>query len=124
MRTLIAGIVTAPVDAVVYRYRSHAASLTLSARPGQADAMRAELLRLARATVTNTDAGPQLRRKARALEGRCLGRSVIRSLSAGDLMGAIHALVIHEGRSPLAPLFALCYGMLDLLFTGRMGVGR
>src|SRR5262249_37652952 len=107
-----------------YRYRSHAASLTLSARPDQADAMRAELLRLARAIVTNADAGPELRRKARALEGRCLGRSLVSSLSAGDLMGAIHALVIRDGRSSLAPLFALGYGMLDLLFTGRMGVGR
>jgi glycosyltransferase involved in cell wall biosynthesis len=124
VRTLIGGIVTAPIDAVVYRYRSHADSLTLSARPGQADAMRAELLRLARAIITNTDVGPELRRKARALEGRCLGRSVISSLSAGDLMGAIHALVMHDGRSSLAPLSALGYGMLDLLFTGRMGLGR
>jgi len=124
VRTLIAGIVTAPVDTLVYRYRSHASSLTLSARPGQANAMRAELLRLARAIVANTQAGPQLRRTARSLEGRCLGRSVINAMSAGDLMGAIRALVIHEGRISLAPLFALGYGTLDLLFTGRMGVGR
>jgi glycosyltransferase involved in cell wall biosynthesis len=124
VRTLMSGIVTAPVDAVVYRYRSHACSLTLSARPGQADAMRAELLRLARAIVANTDAGPELRRKARALEGRCLGRSVIRSLSAGDLVGAIRALAARDGQSSLAPLFALGYGTLDLLLTGRMGAGR
>lgn len=124
VRTLIAGIVTAPVDGVVYRYRSHAASLTLSARPGQADAMRAELLRLARAIVTNNDAGSELRRKARALEGRCLGRAVITSLSAGDLAGAIRALVTHDGRLSLAPLFAVGFGTLDRLFTGRMGVGR
>jgi glycosyltransferase involved in cell wall biosynthesis len=124
VRALTAGIVTAAIDAVVYRYRSHAGSLTLSARPDQADAMRLELLRLARAVATDRDAGPDLRRKARALEGRCVGRLVVGSLSAGDLMGAIRALVTQDGRSSLAPLFALGYGTLDLLFTGRMGAGR
>src|SRR5258706_3614548 len=54
VRTLIARMVTVSVDAAAYRYRSHTGSLTLSARPGQADAMRAELLRLARAIITNT----------------------------------------------------------------------
>src|SRR5258708_18698964 len=44
VRTLIAGIVTAAVDTVVYRYRIHAASLTLFARPVQSEAIRAELL--------------------------------------------------------------------------------
>jgi hypothetical protein len=86
--------------------------------------MRLELLRLARAVVTDADADPELRRKARALEGRCLGRLVIGSLSAGDLTSAIRALVIQDGRSSLAPLRALGYGTLDLLFTGRMGQGR
>jgi glycosyltransferase involved in cell wall biosynthesis len=124
VRTLIGETVTACVDAVVYRYRSHPGSLTLSARATQADAMRAELLRLARAIVTNTDAGPALRRKARALEGRCLGRTVIGSLSAGDLTGAIRTLTMQDGQSSLAPLFALGYGTFDRLFTGRMGVGR
>jgi glycosyltransferase involved in cell wall biosynthesis len=123
-RTLTAGIVTAAIGTVVYRYRSHAGSLTLSARPDQADAMRRELLRLARAVVAGADTGPELRRKARALEGRCLGRLVVSSLSAGDLIGAIRALVIKDGRSSLAPLFALGYGTLDVLFTGRMGAGR
>src|SRR5262249_23703013 len=56
VRTLIGGIVTTSIDAMVYRYRSHAGSLTLSARSGQADAMRGELLRLARAIIMNTDA--------------------------------------------------------------------
>jgi hypothetical protein len=49
---------------------------------------------------------------------------VASSLSAGDLMGAIRTLVTEDGRSSLAPLFALGYGTLDLLFTGRMGAGR
>ncbi len=86
--------------------------------------MRGELLRLARAIVTNPDAGPEVRRKARALEGRCLGRSVISSLSAGDVRSAIRALVLRDERSSLAPVLALGYGTLDLLFTGRMGAGR
>jgi glycosyltransferase involved in cell wall biosynthesis len=124
VRTLTAGIVTTAIDAVVYRYRSHAGSLTLSTRPDQADAMRLELLRLARAVVTGADAGPELRRKARALEGRCLGRLAVSSLSAGDLAGAIRALVTQDGRSSLAPLLALGYGTLDLFLTGRMGAGR
>jgi glycosyltransferase involved in cell wall biosynthesis len=124
VRTLTAGVVTAAIDAVVYRYRGHAGSLTLSARPAQAEAMRAELLRLARTIVANADFGPEVRRKARALEGRCLGRLMISSLSAGDLIGAIRALIVQEGRPSLAPLFAVGYGTLDLFFTGRMGVGR
>jgi glycosyltransferase involved in cell wall biosynthesis len=124
VRTLIGGMVTTPVDAVVYRYRSHEASLTLSARPGQADALRAELLRLARAIIKDARASPALRRKARALEGRCLGRAVATSLSVGDLMGAVRTLLMRDGRSSLAPLLALGCGTLDRLRTGRMGVGR
>jgi len=124
VRTLIGGIVTTSIDAVVYRYRSHAGSLTLSARSGQADAMLGELLRLARAIIMNTDAGPELRWKARALEGRCVGRSVINSLSAGDVMGAMRALVMHDGRSSVGPFLAIGYGTLDLLLRGRMGAGR
>lgn len=123
-RTLMAGIVTASVDVVVYRYRSHAGSLTFTARPGQADALRAELLRLAQTIIKNSHASPELRRKARALEGRCLGRAVINLLSVGDLAGAIRTLIRRDGRSSLAPLFALGYGTLDRLLTGRMGVGR
>src|SRR5262249_2952229 len=124
VRTLIGGVVTTSIDAVVYRYRSHAGSLTLSARSGQADAMRGELLRLARAVIMNTDAGPELRWKARALEGRCVGRSVINSLWVGDVKGAMRALVMHDGRSSFAPFLAIGYGTLDLLLRGRMGAGR
>jgi Glycosyl transferase family 2 len=124
VRTLVAGMVTASTDAVVYRYRSHGGSLTLSARPDQADAMRGELLRLARTIVTKADAGPELRWRARALEGRCLARSVINSLSAGDFIAAIRALVMRDGRPSLAPLFAVGYGTLDVLRIGRMGAGR
>ncbi len=124
VRTLIGGIVTTSVDAVVYRYRSHEGSLTFGVREGQAHVLRAELLRLSQAIMKNAAAGPELRRKARALEGRCLGRAVVTSLSGGDLVGAIRTLIMRDGRSSLAPLFALCCGTLDRLRTGRMGVGR
>jgi hypothetical protein len=124
VRTLIGRIVTTCVDLVVYRYRSHERSLTLSARPGQADVLRAELLRLARTIIKNADAGPELCRKARALEGRCLGRAVANALSVGDLMAAVRTLIMRDGRSSLAPLFALGCGTLDRLLTGPMGVGR
>jgi glycosyltransferase involved in cell wall biosynthesis len=123
-RTFAEGIVTIPIADAVYRYRSHAGSLTLSARPGQADAMRAELLRLARAIVVTPGAGADLRRKARALEGRCLGRTVIGALSAGDVIGAIRTLTARDGRPSLAPLLAVGYGTCDLLFAGRMGASR
>jgi glycosyltransferase involved in cell wall biosynthesis len=123
-RTLAGGTVTVPIDDVAYRYRSHSGSLTLSERPGQADAMRAELLRLARTILGDAAAGPDLRRKARALEGRCLARSAIRALSTGDVTGAIRTLTAPNGRSALAPLLSVGYGTLDLLLTGRMGVSR
>lgn len=124
VRTLISGIITISVDAVVYRYRSHEGSLTFGAREGQADVLRAELIRLSQAIMKNAGAGPELRRKARALEGRCLGRAVVTSLSTGDLVGAMRTLMMRDGRSSLAPLFALGCGTLDRLLTGRMGVGR
>src|SRR5258707_5815674 len=92
VRTLIGGIVTTSVDAVGYRYRSHEGSLTFGVREGQAHGLRAELLRLSQAIMKNAAAGPELRRKARALEGRCLGRAVVTSLSGGDLVGAIRTL--------------------------------
>jgi glycosyltransferase involved in cell wall biosynthesis len=124
VRTLISGIITISVDAVVYRYRSHEGSLTFGAREGQADVLRAELIRLSQAIMKNAGAGPELRRKARALEGRCLGRAVVTSLSTGDLVGAMRTLMMRDGRSSLAPLFAVGCGTLDRLLTGRMGVGR
>jgi glycosyltransferase involved in cell wall biosynthesis len=123
-RTLAGGTATAAIDGVVYHYRGHDGSLTFSERPERADAMRAELLRLARAILADADAGPGLRRKARALEGRCLARSAIRALSAGDVTGAIRTLAAPGGRSSLAPLLSVGYGTLDLLLTGRMGVSR
>jgi glycosyltransferase involved in cell wall biosynthesis len=124
VRTLISGIITISVDAVVYRYRSHEGSLTFGAREGQADVLRAELIQLSQAIMKNAGAGPELRQKARALEGRCLGRAVVTSLSTGDLVGAMRTLMMRDGRSSLAPLFALGCGTLDRLLTGRMGVGR
>jgi glycosyltransferase involved in cell wall biosynthesis len=123
-RTVTGRIVTAPIDDVVYRYRRHAGSLTLSKRPGQADVMRAEMLRLARAILADAGASADLRRKARALEGRCLARSAIRALSAGDVTRAIRTLAAPAGRSSLAPFLSVGYGTLDLLFTGRMGASR
>jgi glycosyltransferase involved in cell wall biosynthesis len=123
-RTLTGVTVTVPIDDVVYRYRNHTGSLTLSERPERADAMRAELLRLARAILVDAGADPDLRRKARALEGRCLARSAIRALSAGDVAGAIRTLTAPDGQSSLAPWLSVGYGTLDLLLTGRMGVSR
>ncbi|MBM6593708.1 glycosyltransferase family 2 protein [Microvirga pudoricolor] len=118
-RFLMAGLKTAPIDALTCRYRRHGGSLTFAAGAERGEGLRGELLRLARAIEADPRATPALKRKARALEGRCLvslARARLRSDGPG---AALRLLAARDGHLSAAPVQALTAGIWDKLSTRR-----
>lgn len=118
-RTLIAGLRTTPVDALVYRYRRHDDSLTFAAGAERSEALRRELLQLAQDLSRRPDLPLDLKRKARALEGRCRAILALARLRQGDLKGALELLFLTSGRLSQAPLAAVAAAAADRLSGSR-----
>ncbi|WP_157961297.1 glycosyltransferase family 2 protein [Microvirga flavescens] len=112
-RTLIAGLKTVPLDALVYRYRQHGGSLTFAEGVTEGEALRSELLKLAREIAVRPDAPESLKYKARTLQGRCLVTLARGRLAAGHPGEALEFLTSVNGRPSLAPMAALAAAMLD-----------
>ena len=121
-RALMAGIRTAPVASLTYRYRRHGESLTFAAGAERGEAMRGELLRLARVLESDPRAPSALKHKARALEGRCLATLAAGRLASGRAGEALRLLAIRGGGLSAAPARALAAGILDKL-SGRRPEG-
>jgi glycosyltransferase involved in cell wall biosynthesis len=120
-RAIMTGIRTVPVSALTYRYRRHGDSLTLAAGAERGEALRGELLRLARSLEADPRAPADLRRKARALEGRCLVTLAAGSLASGRAGDALRLLATRGGRLSAAPGRALAAAFLDKTFGRGRG---
>lgn len=113
LRMRMRGLVTAPIAAPVYRYGRHAESLTFAAGVTRARRFREELLRFARDVQARPGLPSAFRRKAQALEGRCLvtlslndlrrfrlgSLGALRGRASGSAAAAIAAAVVDRWRS-------------------------
>ncbi|MGO4666557.1 glycosyltransferase [Bosea sp. 2RAB26] len=117
-RFVAAGLSTAIVNATVYRYRRHSGSLTFSAGAENGEALRAELLRLARDVAKWSHGGRELRAKALALEGRCLAHGIAVRCRKGDAVGALAMALKRDPATTVHPLSALARGGVDRFMTG------
>ncbi len=88
LRAITLGLKTAPVNATVYTYRRHQASLSFSGDIRQRMRIWQELLILARDWSQAEAATPETIRVARALEGRCLGRLIQQEVGEGRIGNA------------------------------------
>lgn len=104
------GLPHSAAQAQFYRYRRHAGSATLSTE-GASRRLREDMLRLAQKWRDDPDA--EVRRAARAVEGRCRAALCASALGRGDI-GAVAAQAAH------APLIAA--GVSD--FAGRTLIPR
>ena len=118
-RALMAGIRTAPVPALTYRYRRHGESLTFAAGAERGEALRGELLRLAQVLESDPRAPAALKQKARALEGRCLATLAAGHLASGRAGAALRLLAMQSGGVSTAPARALAAGILDKVLGRR-----
>lgn len=114
-RTLLAGVRTVPVAALVYRYRRHPGSLTFHEGAGRAEEYREELLRLARQVAAWRGEAAGLARKARALEGRCLAVLALRRLRRGAAGEAWRTLFRRAPEAAAAPLLLIATAVADRL---------
>ncbi|MGO4706749.1 glycosyltransferase family 2 protein [Microvirga sp. 2MCAF38] len=117
-RTLIAGIRTVPLDALVYCYRQHGGSLTFAEGVTEGEVLRTELLKLAREIAVRPDAPESLKYKARTLQGRCLMTLARARLLAGHPVEALNLLTRIGERPSTAPLATIVAAMVDK-FRGR-----
>lgn len=108
-----AGLPTATIPNVVYRYRQHPGSLTFDADRRRELAIREELIRLARRWRQDAAASPQTRRMARLLEGRCVAMLAATALGEGRIVEFWRWLFESEGRSSVAPLVSVIRGGFD-----------
>ena len=108
-----AGLATATIPNVVYRYRQHAASLTFDADRRRELAIREELVRLARRWRNDAGASAETRRMAALLEGRCVATLAAAALRRGRVTECGHWLFESDGRSSLEPLMTVCRGGID-----------
>jgi glycosyltransferase involved in cell wall biosynthesis len=118
-RTILAGMTTAPTLALVYRYRRHPESLTFAEGAENGEALRMELLRLARSLRRDPSASPALRWKARALEGRCLATLALADIRSGRTSNALRLLTSENGGRSIAPLASLAVGFRDQVSPKR-----
>jgi len=87
-RALAMEVKSAPIECLVYTYRRHHASLSFSGEMRHRQAIWDELLALAQTWSRSEAASPAIRRIARTLEGRCLGRLIQRELGGGKFGNA------------------------------------
>lgn len=95
----------AHVESIVYRYRRHAGSATLRQAGAAADALRLDMLQLARRWRASDERST--RAAAIALEGRCRAGLAASRLSRGDVIGAVA-----QGAAP----FSVARGMIDYAY--------
>jgi hypothetical protein len=108
-----AGLVTATIPNVVYRYRQHAGSMTFDADRKRETAIRAELLALARRWTRDAAASRKTRTMARALEGRCIFALFATALRRGRFMDAARLMTMKDGRLTMSVLGSLAIGGAD-----------
>src|SRR4051812_12360563 len=108
-----AGLATAAIPEVVYRYRQHAGSMTFDADRKRETAIRAELLALARRWTRDAAASGKTRTMARALEGRCVFALFATALRRGRFMDAARLLTMKDGRLTPSVLGSLSIGGAD-----------
>jgi glycosyltransferase involved in cell wall biosynthesis len=113
LRWYEAGLTTATIPDVVYRYRQHAGSLTFDADRRRERGLRKELIRLARHWRNSDQASPETSHAAMLLEGRCVAVLAAQALRAGRLGESAHWLFQRDGRPSLAPLLAAACGGVD-----------
>jgi glycosyltransferase involved in cell wall biosynthesis len=106
VRCSAAGIRSVPVPTLLYRYRSHAGSLTFSSPMSRNENLSLELLNLAQDLQCRRLPRPDILAKARVLEGRCVAVLAARLLQRGNVRQAA-ALFTRNGRISVAPLYAL-----------------
>jgi glycosyltransferase involved in cell wall biosynthesis len=105
-----AGLVTATIPDVVYRYRQHPGSMTFDADRKREMAIRAELLVLARRWTRDASASRETRTMARALEGRCVFALFRTALRRGRFTDAVRLMTTNDGRLTLSVLGSLAIG--------------
>jgi hypothetical protein len=105
-----AGLVTATIPNVVYRYRQHAGSMTFDADRQREMAIRAELLILARKWTRDISASRKTRMIARALEGRCVFALFQAAVRRRRIMEAVRLVTMYDGRPTLSVLGSLVIG--------------
>jgi hypothetical protein len=108
-----AGLVTATIPNVVYRYRQHAGSMTFDADRKREMAIRAELLVLARRWTRDVAASRKTRTIARALEGRCVFAIFATALRGGKFMDAARLTTMKDGRPTLSVMGSLAIAGVD-----------
>ena len=116
MRAVTQGLRTKPIEPLVYTYRRHHASLSFSGEAVQRPAIWQELLVVARYWAGAEEGSREMKRVARALEGRCLGRLVQCELRAGR-PGDAWRLISDGDRGMLSNLAAVGQGLIDATAT-------
>jgi len=112
MRAVTRGLLTKPIEPLVYTYRRHHASLSFSGEAAQRPVIWQELLGVARYWATADEASPETKHVARTLEGRCLGRLVQNELRAGR-PGDAWRLISNGERGLLGNLATVGQGLID-----------
>jgi glycosyltransferase involved in cell wall biosynthesis len=110
-----AGLATVTIPNVVYRYRQHPGSLTFDADRQREQAIREELLRLARRWRDDSSARSETRRMAALLEGRCVATLAAMALRKGNMTEFGRRLFMDQEQMSLAPLASILRGGLDWL---------
>jgi glycosyltransferase involved in cell wall biosynthesis len=102
-----AGLVTAAIPNVVYRYQQHPGSLTFDADRRGEIAIRAELVQLARHWRKTVGARDETRHCATMLEGRCRAYLAIRAAREGRFEEIRCWLIEADGHASMGPLAAI-----------------
>jgi glycosyltransferase involved in cell wall biosynthesis len=108
-----AGLSTATIPNVVYRYRQHAGSMTFDADRRHEWPIREELLRLARRWRNDVGASAETRRIAGFLEGRCVAMLAASALRNGQIVEFGRWLFERDGRRSITPLISVIRGGVD-----------
>ena len=113
---------TVAVPGLVYRYRSHAGSLTFSANPDRKLGIREDLLRLARNWRDRPSLPSGIEPVLRLLEGRCLATLIAAALRRRDFGKALRLIFQDRHGYSHRPLAAIVLGGFDVIIQRIRGV--
>lgn len=108
-----AGLLTATVPQIVYRYRQHPGSLTFDADRRREVSIREDLIWLARRWRDDVGASAETRRMATLLEGRSVATLAAHALREGRWASLLRRLFEREGRLSIAPVACMLIAGID-----------
>ena len=119
VRAALAGCRWQAVPQLVYRYRMHDGSATITADPAAARRFNLDNRALAEHWLARPEATGELARLCRRLYGASVVHLALLGLKRGDLAGAIGHLLTRDGAPSLRPLAAALWASAQHLVGGR-----